>query len=55
VVSVLLGNSDAWYLRGHEAAKRLIDHALGPAAATAREKDRSARPARPVAAAAPRS
>ena len=42
VVSVLIGNSDAWHLRGHEVAKRLIDHALAPGPATAREKDRSA-------------
>jgi len=46
VVSVLIGNSEAWHLRGHEAAKRLIDQALAPAPATApataREKGRSA-------------
>ena len=39
IVSVLLGNPESWHLRGHEAAKRLIDRAL---AATQREKDRTA-------------
>ena len=34
VVSVLFGNSENWHLRGHEAARRLIDRA------TRREKDR---------------
>jgi cell division protein FtsI/penicillin-binding protein 2 len=28
VVSVLLGNPESWHLRGHEAAKRMIDVAL---------------------------
>ncbi|HWO22895.1 MAG TPA: penicillin-binding transpeptidase domain-containing protein [Kofleriaceae bacterium] len=42
VVSVLIGNSEAWHLRGHEAAKRLIEQALAPAPATAREKGRTA-------------
>jgi cell division protein FtsI/penicillin-binding protein 2 len=28
IVSVLLGNPESWYLRGHEAAKRMIDRAL---------------------------
>lgn len=28
IVSVLLGNPQSWYLRGHEAAKRMIDRAL---------------------------
>ena len=28
VVSVLLGNPESWHLRGHEAARRLIDRAL---------------------------
>jgi peptidoglycan glycosyltransferase len=28
IVSVLLGNSDNWHLRGHEAAKKLIDRAV---------------------------
>ena len=40
VVSVLLGNALDWHLRGHEAAKRLIDRALTPA--PDREKDRRA-------------
>ncbi|MDB4963812.1 MAG: penicillin-binding protein transpeptidase [Myxococcales bacterium] len=39
IVSVLLGNPESWHLRGHEAARRLIDRALG---ATGREKDRTA-------------
>jgi cell division protein FtsI/penicillin-binding protein 2 len=33
VVSVLIGNSESWHLRGHEVAKRLIDQALAPAPA----------------------
>ena len=40
IVSVLLGNPESWHLRGHEAARRLIDRAL--LAATRREKDRTA-------------
>jgi cell division protein FtsI/penicillin-binding protein 2 len=28
VVSVLLGNPESWWLRGHEAAKRMIDRAM---------------------------
>ena len=28
IVSVLLGNPESWHLRGHEAAKRLIERAL---------------------------
>jgi cell division protein FtsI/penicillin-binding protein 2 len=47
VVSVLIGNSADWHLRGHEVAKRLLDRALAPA--TAREKGRSAAPVRPEA------
>lgn len=31
VVSVLIGNSDSWHLRGHEVARRVIDRALAPA------------------------
>jgi cell division protein FtsI/penicillin-binding protein 2 len=42
IVSVLIGNSESWHLRGHEVAKRLIDRALAPAPATTREKGRSA-------------
>lgn len=54
VVSVLIGNGEAWHLRGHEVAKRLIDQALsppspGPAPASAREKGRSAAVAAPGA------
>ena len=40
VVSVLLGNGMDWHLRGHEAARRVIDRALK--AASAREKGRTA-------------
>lgn len=40
VVSVVLGNPENWHLRGHEAARRLIDRALD---AAAREKDRTAK------------
>jgi cell division protein FtsI/penicillin-binding protein 2 len=32
IVSVLLGNPESWHLRGHEAARRLIDRALAPPA-----------------------
>ncbi|MBA3458071.1 MAG: hypothetical protein H0T42_33620 [Deltaproteobacteria bacterium] len=39
IVSVLLGNPESWHLRGHEAARRLIDRAL---TANQREKDRTA-------------
>ncbi|HSD87147.1 MAG TPA: penicillin-binding transpeptidase domain-containing protein [Kofleriaceae bacterium] len=46
VVSVLLGNPQSWHLRGHEAAKRLIDRALGPA--TRRAADREAATADPA-------
>ncbi|HEY5924823.1 MAG TPA: penicillin-binding transpeptidase domain-containing protein [Kofleriaceae bacterium] len=43
VVSVLLGNPESWWLRGHEAAKRMIDRA------TRREADREDKPeAKPV-------
>ena len=28
IVSVVLGNPESWHLRGHEAARRLIDRAL---------------------------
>ena len=48
IVSVVLGNPEDWHLRGHEAARRLIDQALAPAApdkraAGSREKDRAAK------------
>jgi len=41
IVSVLLGNPESWHLRGHEAARRLIDKFTRPA--TKREKDRTAK------------
>ena len=41
IVSVLFGNPENWHLRGHEAARRLIDRAL-KRPATPREKDRTA-------------
>ncbi len=44
VVSVLLGNPESWHIRGHEAARRMIDGALG---ATRSEEDRAAKPAKP--------
>jgi cell division protein FtsI/penicillin-binding protein 2 len=37
IVSVLLGNPENWHLRGHEAARKLIDRAMR------REPDREAR------------
>ncbi|HET9626433.1 MAG TPA: penicillin-binding transpeptidase domain-containing protein [Kofleriaceae bacterium] len=37
VVSVVLGNPENWHLRGHEAARRLIDRAIG------HDKDRTAK------------
>jgi cell division protein FtsI/penicillin-binding protein 2 len=57
IVSVVLGNPENWHLRGHEAARRLIDRALdrGPVhrpahgnraeRASKREKDRTAKTA----------
>jgi cell division protein FtsI/penicillin-binding protein 2 len=54
VVSVLLGNSDAWHLRGHETAKRMIEQALAPVPASAREKSRTAARVRPGSLAARR-
>lgn len=41
IVSVLLGNPENWHLRGHEAAKKMIERALGPA--KRRAPDREAR------------
>ena len=41
IVSVVLGNPENWHLRGHEAARRLIDRALAHTAE--REKDRTAK------------
>jgi cell division protein FtsI/penicillin-binding protein 2 len=56
VVSVLIGNSESWHLRGHEVAKRLIDQALAPPAsaparapAGPRAKGRTAARANPAA------
>jgi len=44
IVSVVLGNPEDWHLRGHEAARKLIDQAIGQAGhATGREKDRTAK------------
>jgi penicillin-binding protein A len=40
VISVVLGNPESWHLRGHEAARKLIDRFLR---ASGSEKDRSAR------------
>ncbi len=37
VVSVVLGNPENWHLRGHEAARRMIDRAIG------HDKDRTAK------------
>jgi penicillin-binding protein A len=37
IVSILLGNPENWHLRGHEAARRLIDRAIG------HDKDRTAK------------
>lgn len=40
VVSVLLGNPESWHIRGHEAAKRMIDQALrGHASSSAEDRD----------------
>ena len=52
VVSVLLGNPESWHLRGHEAAKRMIDRAIRRAGdrsapETTDEKPRDKRRARP--------
>ncbi|HEX7837397.1 MAG TPA: penicillin-binding transpeptidase domain-containing protein [Kofleriaceae bacterium] len=49
IVSVVLGNPENWHLRGHEAARRLIDRALDLTSGLAsghapgREKDRTAK------------
>jgi hypothetical protein len=57
IVSVVLGNPEDWHLRGHEAARKLIDQAIGqatgqatgqaigqaPGRANGREKDRTAK------------
>jgi cell division protein FtsI/penicillin-binding protein 2 len=39
VISVVLGNPENWHLRGHEAAKRLLDKAI--AAPSAKDRSRS--------------
>jgi cell division protein FtsI/penicillin-binding protein 2 len=39
VISVVLGNPENWHLRGHEAAKRLLDKAI--AAPSAKDRGRS--------------
>ena len=41
IVSVVLGNPENWHLRGHEAARRLIDRAIDRT--KPREKDRAAK------------
>ena len=46
VVSVLLGNPESWWLRGHEAAKRMIDRAMSRAA-DREEKKSSDGPSKP--------
>jgi penicillin-binding protein A len=57
VVSVLLGNPESWWLRGHEAAKRMIDRSIersiGRAVgrASQRAEDRDGKPDRATAAA----
>lgn len=45
IVSVVLGNPENWHLRGHEAARRLIDRAIGHASgrASQHDKDRTAK------------
>lgn len=42
IVAVLLGNPESWHLRGHEAARRLIDRAIGTRTVS-RVADRPAR------------
>jgi len=39
VVSVLLGNPQSWHIRGHEAARRMIDRALGGASSSAEDRE----------------
>jgi len=48
IVSVLLGNPESWHLRGHEAARRLIDHALVPTGRAVRDGEDHARAAKHV-------
>ncbi len=51
VVSVLLGNPESWWLRGHEAAKRMIDKAVGRTSTSAeqRAEDRDGKAAKRTA------
>ncbi|MGN6106047.1 MAG: penicillin-binding transpeptidase domain-containing protein [Kofleriaceae bacterium] len=44
VVSVVLGNPESWHLRGHEAAKRMIDRALRGEQSDEGERGRRRRP-----------
>ncbi len=46
VVSVLLGNPESWWLRGHEAAKRMIDRAIRRAGDRADEPEKAEKPAK---------
>jgi len=45
IVSVLLGNPENWHLRGHEAARRMIDRALS-ATSDGEDHDDLAKPRR---------
>lgn len=43
IISVLLGNPEDWYLRGHEAARRMVEKALAlKTTASSRDGDRGA-------------
>jgi cell division protein FtsI/penicillin-binding protein 2 len=46
VISVLLGNPESWHIKGHEAAKRMIDRAMRRAGD--RDDQADARPTRPA-------
>lgn len=46
VVSVLLGNPESWWLRGHEAAKRMIDRAIRRAGDRADEPEKAEKPSK---------
>jgi penicillin-binding protein A len=48
VVSVLLGNPENWWLRGHEAAKRMIDRATRRAGDREETKSEPAKPTKPT-------
>jgi penicillin-binding protein A len=41
VVSVVFGNAENWHLRGHEAARRLIDHATRREKGSKRPRDKT--------------